>query len=144
MRRSRLPFLQDTAACSLVPFNCLCSFPPPTHAARRIEDHTNSLYLQSSALLMAFYFPRRNLTRILWFLAFGFLARLLFFPSAAPKEPQIRRQGVLDLVAGSDRVLDVQKHDFLQMRMGRDERPDILSDMVQDGVEDFWSRYEQP
>ncbi|KAI5123016.1 hypothetical protein M0805_007637 [Coniferiporia weirii] len=86
---------------------------------------------------------RRSLTRIFWITALAFLGRLLFFSSAAPESPQIRRQGVLDLVAGSDR-LDVQKYDFLQVRIGRDERPDFLSDVIHDGVNDFWDRFEKP
>ena len=89
-------------------------------------------------------FRRRHLNRVFWFIALGFLARLLFYPTAAPESPQIRRQGVLDLVSGTDKLLDVQRHDFLQVRLGRDERPDFLSDLVTNGVEDFWKRFEQP
>ena len=32
---------------------------------------------------------------------------------------------MLEIVKGGDKQLDVQKHDFLQVRMGRDERPDF-------------------
>lgn len=93
---------------------------------------------------MALLLRRRSLTRIIWFLGLGFLARLLFFSSAAPEAPEIRRQGILDIVSGADKLLDVQKLDFLQVRLGRDERPDFFSDVVHDGVEDFWSRFQKP
>ncbi|KAL5522230.1 hypothetical protein ACEPAF_2087 [Sanghuangporus sanghuang] len=62
---------------------------------------------------------------------------------AATESPEIRRQGVLDLVARSDK-LDVQKYDFLQVRIGRDERPDLFTNIVQDGLDDFWERFEKP
>ncbi|THH05584.1 hypothetical protein EW145_g4682 [Phellinidium pouzarii] len=92
---------------------------------------------------MAGLFRRRSLTRVFWVVALAVLGRLLFFSSAVPESPQIRRQGVLDLVAGSDR-LNVQKYDFLQVRIGRDERPDFFSDVIRDGVDDFWDRFEKP
>lgn len=92
---------------------------------------------------MAGFFRRRSLTRIIWVVAFAILTRLLFFSSAKTESPEIRRQGVLDFVARSDR-LDVQKYDFLQVRIGRDERPDLFSEIIQDGIEDFWSRFEKP
>ncbi|EJD00581.1 uncharacterized protein FOMMEDRAFT_127244 [Fomitiporia mediterranea MF3/22] len=92
---------------------------------------------------MAIILRRRNLTRIFWIASLAVLARLLFFSPAKSVSPEIRRQGVLDLVARSDR-LDVQKYDFLQVRIGRDERPDLFSDFIQDGLEDFWKRFEKP
>ena len=64
-------------------------------------------------------FRRRNLTRIFWIIALAVLVRLLLVTNKKPEAPQIRRQGVLDLVARSDK-LDVQKYDFLQVRIGRD------------------------
>ena len=83
------------------------------------------------------------MTRILWFIGLATLTKLLFFSSAKQESPQIRRQGVLDLVAGSDR-LDVQKHDFLQVRIGRDERQDMFSDVIESGIDDFWERFQKP
>lgn len=87
---------------------------------------------------------RRSLTRVFWLACLLVLVKLLFFSSSKSEQPEIRRQGVLDLVAGSDKLLDVQKHDFLQVRMGRDERLDFFSDVVRDGVDDFWYHYEKP
>lgn len=87
---------------------------------------------------------RRSLTRVFWIACLLVLVKLLFFSSSKSEQPEIRRQGVLDLVAGSDKLLDVQKHDFLQVRMGRDERPDFFSDVVRDGVDDFWYHFEKP
>lgn len=87
---------------------------------------------------------RRSLTRVFWAVCLLVLVKLLFFSSSKSEQPEIRRQGVLDLVAGSDKLLDVQKHDFLQVRMGRDERPDFFSDVVRDGVDNFWYHYEKP
>lgn len=86
---------------------------------------------------------RRSLTRIFWIIGLAVLVKLLFFSSVKQESPQIRRQGVLDLVAGSDR-LDVQKYDFLQVRIGRDERPDMLSDVIDSGIDDFWERFQKP
>ena len=88
-------------------------------------------------------FRRRNFTRIFWIIALAVLVRLLLVTNKKPEAPQIRRQGVLDLVARSDK-LDVQKYDFLQVRIGRDERPDLFSDVIHDGIDDFWERYQMP
>ena len=92
---------------------------------------------------MASLFRRRNLTRVFWIIALIILVRLLFVSDKTPESPQIRRQGVLELVARSDK-LDVHKHDFLQVRIGRDERPDFFSDVIHDGIDDFWERYQMP
>lgn len=92
---------------------------------------------------MAIVVRRRNVTRVFWVVTLAILARLLFFSSSKTESPEIRRQGVLDLVARSDK-LDVQKYDFLQVRIGRDERPDLFSNIIQDGLDDFWQRFEKP
>ena len=92
---------------------------------------------------MAIILGRRNVTRVFWVFALTFLVKLLFFSSTKTVSPEIRRQGVLDLVARSDK-LDVQKYDFLQVRIGRDERPDLFSNIIQDGHDDFWERFEKP
>ena len=87
---------------------------------------------------------RRRLTRVFWVVVLAILVRLLFFNNSGPKNaPEIRRQGVLDLVARSDR-LDVQKHDLLQVRIGRDERHDLFTDIIDDGMDDFWERFQKP
>ena len=93
---------------------------------------------------MPIIFGRRNLTRVFLFFGLGFILRLFFLPSRPTKAPEIRRQGVFDLVSGADKFLDVQRHDFLQVRMGRDERPDIFTDIIESGAEDFWTRFQLP
>ena len=97
---------------------------------------------------------RRTLLRVLILAALGLLFKLVvsppsasssvssFYVSADPKE--IRKQNVLDLVTRSDKQLDARKHEFLQVRMGRDERPDLLADVINDGVQDYWERFQQP
>lgn len=90
------------------------------------------------------FIRRRSLTRLLWLIGLALLARAFFFSSSKSQSPEIRRHGVLEYVAGTDKHLDVQKHDFLQVRMGRDERPDLMSDIIDDGVDDFWTRFELP
>lgn len=50
---------------------------------------------------------------------------------------QIQKPGVLDLVTRGEKLLDVRKHKFLQVRMGRDERPDLFSDTINDGMVDY-------
>ena len=38
----------------------------------------------------------------------------------------------------------MQKHRFLQSRIGRDEREDLMSDVVRNGVNDYWERFQLP
>ena len=85
---------------------------------------------------------RRRLSRIIFFLALAFAVKVLFF-SPAPATNEIQKHNVLDYVSRDDR-LDVRRHKFLQSRMGRDERPDILSDIIDNGVNDYWERFQKP
>lgn len=92
---------------------------------------------------------RRSLTRVFWVVALAILVRLLFFSDSRTRPnhvqaPEIRRQGVLDLVGARNDRLDVQKHDFLQVRIGRDEREDLFTEVIRDGVDDFWDRFQKP
>ena len=102
---------------------------------------------------MALVVRRRTVVRVLIFAGLALLVKLLiasptdasvaaFYGAADPK--QIRKQNVLDLVTRSDKQLDARKHEFLQVRMGRDERPDLFSDLVNDGVQDYWERFQKP
>ncbi|KAH8106604.1 hypothetical protein DFH11DRAFT_1748332 [Phellopilus nigrolimitatus] len=68
------------------------------------------------------------------------LARLLFFSSATTESPQIRCQGMLDLVSGSDKLY-VQNYDFLQVCLGGTSGQAFS---VCDGVDDFWERLQKP
>jgi hypothetical protein len=83
-----------------------------------------------------------------------FISLRLFFISGASnsstpttsvsKYPEIREHNVLERVTRSEKTLNPQKHKFLQVRMGRDERPDLFSDIIQNGVDDFWERFQKP
>ena len=95
---------------------------------------------------------RRSFTRLLVILFLGLGARLLFFPSSSSspssfynaKHHEILEHNVLERVTRSDKTLNVQKHKFLQVRMGRDERDDLLGDVVRNGVRDYWDRFQKP
>ncbi|KAI0075004.1 hypothetical protein K474DRAFT_1600571 [Panus rudis PR-1116 ss-1] len=104
---------------------------------------------------MAFVIRRRSLVRLLILLAFILLVRLFVVsPSSAASsikafydsDPQeIKKQGVLDLVtARGEKALDARKHKWLQVRLGRDEREDLFSDIVKDGYLDYWERFQKP
>ncbi|KAI0665487.1 cryptococcal mannosyltransferase 1-domain-containing protein [Trametes maxima] len=80
---------------------------------------------------MALIIRRRTVVRVLGLAVFAFLVK-------------IRKQNVLDLVTGADKQLDARKHKFLQARMGRDERPDLFADIIDDGVQDYWERFQKP
>lgn len=87
---------------------------------------------------------RRTLTRIFFVICLGFVVRVLFSSPPSSEAPEIRKHGVMDLVSRSDKVLDVQRHDFLQVRMGRDERDDLLDREIRNGVQDYWERFQKP
>ena len=96
---------------------------------------------------MAFNIRRRNLTRVV--LALGFALVVRFFvvsstPSYSPNDHEIQGSNMLDLVSRPDNVLDVRRYKFLQSRVGRDEKPDLLGDIVTNGVKDFWERLQKP
>jgi hypothetical protein len=85
---------------------------------------------------------RRTLGRFGVLIVSVIVLRLLFVPRTAKHE--IRTHNVLERVTRPEKLLDVNRHQFLQVRMGRDERDGMLSDMVQDGVQDFWERFQFP
>ncbi|KAI0058143.1 hypothetical protein BV25DRAFT_1811267 [Artomyces pyxidatus] len=93
-------------------------------------------------------FRRRSLTRIFLLLSAGLLIRFAVTSSSSSRQSkpshEIQAQNVLDFVSGSDDVLDVRRHKFLQSRMGRDEREDLLGDIVRNGVNDYWERFQKP
>ncbi|KAG8746491.1 Cryptococcal mannosyltransferase 1 [Ceratobasidium sp. 414] len=95
---------------------------------------------------MAFNFtaPRKSLlTRVLLGGAVVYIFHTIFF-SSSTQPHEIVAHNVLDRVTNADRTLDVQRHKFLQARLGRDERPDLMSDWVSDGALDFWQRFQLP
>ncbi|KAH9939683.1 cryptococcal mannosyltransferase 1-domain-containing protein [Epithele typhae] len=104
---------------------------------------------------MALVVRRRTVVRVFILATLTVLIKVLFASPATPAavsglygrsvDPkEIRKQNVLDLVTGSDKPLDARKHDFLQARLGRDERADLFSDVINDGVQDYWDRFQKP
>jgi spore coat protein CotH len=88
------------------------------------------------------FLRRRTLGRIAIITVSIVLLRQLIGPRSAKHE--IQKHNVLERVTRPDKMLDVNRHDFLQVRMGRDEHDGMLSDMVQDGVQDYWERFQFP
>lgn len=101
---------------------------------------------------MAMSLRRRSFTRIFFVVSVGIFLRLAFFPSSslpsssfhASDSLEIQEHNVLERVTRADKTLNVQKHRFLQVRMGRDERDDLLGDVVKNGVLDYWERFQKP
>ena len=95
---------------------------------------------------------RRSLTRLLFLFFVGACVRYIFFSSTTPssvsfyrsKPNEILGYNVLERVTRLDKTLNVQKHRFLQVRMGRDERDDLFGDVVRNGVRDYWERFQKP
>ncbi|KAJ7283595.1 glycosyltransferase family 69 protein [Mycena rebaudengoi] len=92
---------------------------------------------------------RRSLSRIVFFACCAFIVRWLFFspPSssaAAYAAHQIREQNFIERATRPDKSLNVQKHKFLQARMGRDERDELMGDVIRNGVQDYWERFQMP
>lgn len=105
---------------------------------------------------MALPIRRRSLIRILFLLGCVVILRLLVGSSSSsaasvantlygPSDPnEIQKQGMLDLVTRGEKALDARRHKFLQVRMGRDDRPDLFSNTIDDGIMDYWERFEKP
>jgi len=92
------------------------------------------------------FLRRRSLSRILVILVIPlglhFYLRSSWYKTADPSE--IQENNVLDIVTGSGGALDARKHKFLQVRIGRDERPDMFSDVISNGLMDYWIRFQKP
>ena len=96
---------------------------------------------------MAFGFRRRNLTRIFLLISAAVLIRLATKSgptSSDTKSYEIQGHGVLDFVHAPENVLDTRRHGFLQSRFGRDEREALMGDIVRNGVDDYWDRFQKP
>ena len=85
--------------------------------------------------------------RLLQRVGYGVIAivflRYMFMGSSDPKHV-IKEHNVLERVTLADKTLDVQRHPFLQARMGRDDRDDIMAGWVRNGVRDYWDRFQKP
>jgi hypothetical protein len=119
------------------------------------EELCSGRYMPASIFPCSHAMPislrRRSLTRILFALAVCFFLRLVFFSSSSPPTSsfpldtlEIKEQNIVDRVTRSDKTLNVQKHKFLQVRMGRDDRDDLLVDVISNGVMDYWERFQKP
>ena len=94
-------------------------------------------------------FRRRTLLRFLLLAVVSLLIRFTFFPSQEPEvlksqSHQIQGHNFIERNTRPDKSLNVQRHPFLQARMGRDEKEDIFSNLVRTGVRDYWERFQRP
>jgi len=99
---------------------------------------------------MALTVRRRTLTRYFYFVVAAFFFKWLFFSSAPTpvglqtKDHQIKSHNFIERATRQDKSLNVQKHPFLQSRMGRDEKEDIFTDLIRNGFRDYWERLQLP
>lgn len=101
-----------------------------------------SYYTKLMAITIG-YGQRRLFTRIGLGVGTILLLRALFSGSSGPPHA-IVQHSVLERVTLADKTLDVQRHPFLQARMGRDERDDLLMGWLRNGVNDYWNRFQLP
>jgi len=110
------------------------------------ENKPSSDERERSAVGYPMFLRRRSLTRIsavlLIPLGLYFYLKSSWYTTTDPSE--IQENNVLDIVTGSGDLLDSRKHKFLQVRIGRDERPDTFSDVVSNGLLDYWTRFQKP
>jgi len=92
------------------------------------------------------FLRRRSLSRIFVILliplGLHFYLKSSWYKITDPSE--IQENNVLDIVTGSGDILDARKHKFLQVRIGRDERPDMFSDVISNGLLDYWTGFQKP
>jgi hypothetical protein len=74
---------------------------------------------------------KRNLGRLFLVASFVFFVKSVFFSQA--HEQEIKHHNVLERVTHADKTLDIQRHGFLQRRMGGGLRKDMLDDLIYDG-----------
>lgn len=94
-------------------------------------------------------FRRRTLLRIFFLVVVSLLIRLTFFSSqrtelSKSQSHQIQGHNFIERATRPDKSLNVQRHPFLQARMGRDEREDVFSNLVSTGTRDYWERFQRP
>lgn len=103
-------------------------------------------------MAVTFAFRRRTLNRIFFLAIASLLVHVTFFRSQHPKvfnnnnsqSHQIQGHNFIERATLPDKSLNVQRHPFLQARMGRDEREDLFSNLVRTGVRDYWERFQRP
>ncbi|KAF9073267.1 glycosyltransferase family 69 protein [Rhodocollybia butyracea] len=99
------------------------------------------------------FLRKGNLFRLTFFGAALFLIRALFFPSSGSassrsfatttQSTRIEEHNFIER-ATADKSLNVQKHKFLQARIGRDSRFEVLGDVIRNGINDYWDRFQLP
>ncbi|KAE9396877.1 hypothetical protein BT96DRAFT_966340 [Gymnopus androsaceus JB14] len=105
--------------------------------------------------MMALSLGRRRLSRLAYAVAAIFLIRTLFFstsdsPSSSRsfassiQSKQIEEHNFIERATRPDKSLNVQKHKFLQSRIGRDSRLEVLGDVIRNGINDYWDRFQLP
>ena len=104
------------------------------------------LYL---TMVVTLGFRRRTLLRFLLLAAVSLIIRLTFFPYRRTtvlksNSHQIKGHNFIERATRPDKSLDVQRHPFLQARIGRDEKEDIFSNLVRTGIRDYWERFQRP
>ncbi|KAF8966818.1 glycosyltransferase family 69 protein [Flammula alnicola] len=98
---------------------------------------------------MAVTVRRRTLSRLFFFGVISLFVKLVFFPSQSSVQNksnahQIQKHNFIERATRSDKSLNVQRHPFLQARMGRDEKEDIFSSLITNGMRDYWERFQLP
>lgn len=71
---------------------------------------------------------------------------LLFSSSETAPASIVEYQGynVIERVTGHKATLNPQKYKSLRRRLGRDDRPDILDDLISSGATYFWEQFQVP
>ena|ERR1700761_3217299 len=94
---------------------------------------------------------RRSLSRVFFIAACAFVVRWLFFssPSSSALEAgaathHIKEHNFIERATRPDKSLNVQRHPFLQARMGRDERDELMGEVIRNGADDYWERFQLP
>ena len=107
-------------------------------------DEADFLFRATMAVVT---FRRRTLSRLFLFCVAALFVKVFFFPPPPPSRlhsHQIQGHNFIERATRSDKSLNVQRHPFLQARMGRDEREDIFSNLINNGVHDYWERFQLP
>lgn len=141
------------------------AFPDPCEDGRRRTDGghfrenindectgvwtTGPLVLTTTTPPMALTLRRQTLSRLLFLILIALFVKLLFFPAQQSFQRrsnahQIKEHNFIERATRPDRSLNVHRHPFLQARMGRDEKEDIFSGLVRNGVWDYWERFQMP
>jgi hypothetical protein len=110
------------------------------------------IFLVPSSFKMSLTLRRRSISRIIFVFVTVLVVRFFFFSGSTPSSSfrpssnphEIQEHNVLERVTRGDKTLNVQRHKFLQARVGRDERDDLFGDVIRNGVNDFWDRFQKP